>query len=915
MTANASNPITATSAYICWLDQIMDEASVGGKAWNLFRMMRLGIQVPRGFVVTDSAFQHFLDDNGLRIPISELIDSVELSDLQSLRRASGAIQTIIKNATVPTEVREAVQLGYGQIGSSGTLIVRSSAVGEDSKNASFAGQLESCRDVCSARDVELALVHCWVSCWSERALYYQLSRGIRIDRMGVIVQEQVQPKVAGVLFTVSPDPAISASEMVGEYCMGHGEDLVSGRINPGRFTVSRDGVRCRFLADPVQPGIKPNHHYRPDETRIQTLSQIGLFLEREFQCAQDIEWAIDQDENVHIVQSRPVTILMTAPRKDLTYGTESDESQVVWTNANINENYPDPVSPFLYSMASDGYYHYFRNLAQVIGIAKGRVRKMEGALRGIIGVHNARLYYNLSNIHATLRMAPFGEQLVESFNVFVGASARTSQSPRAESFRDRSGGRLAQTAELTRIVTKITWQFLFLERRVAAFERIADEFAARTHPESLKKLSLPDLHVALQSFLDIRCHRWTNASLADAASMIAYGLLKHMIGRAFPDREHAALHNTLLQGLLDLVSARPVSELWELSRQIRKVSALQELFRTTENEEVWGKLRTDERFHGFLRDLEHYLDKWGFRCSGELMLTVKSFQEDPQGVVSLLRNYADLDGESPGEALLRQQEERLAETRRVLRRLRPRRITRFSPWPHEGTAVAFVLRWTQKAIALRERARLKQSLLYSRCRLVLLRIGEKLVSKGFFHLPDDVFFLTHQELSAFISGNAMFPNSEKNLVDLRRREHARLSEMRPPDTFVLPVGEYLPTGENDRGRAGSDHENPERMLTGTGACGGRVTARAIVLSDVTESGRLAAGDILVTRQTDPGWAPVFFLVSGLVMERGGMLSHGAIIAREYGIPTVVGVHDATRKIRSGQTLSVDGDTGSVRIVD
>jgi pyruvate,water dikinase len=512
-------------------------------------------------------------------------------------------------------------------------------------------------------------------------------------------------------------------------------------------------------------------------------------------------------------------------------------------------------------------------------------------------------------------MAPFGEHLVESFNVFIGASERTALTPRRERSSDRSGERLARIAELARIILKTTWQFLFLERRVAAFERTSDEYATRTRPEALGRFSLAALLLVLRSFLDIRCHRWTNASLADAASMIGYGLLKRMLGRAFPDRKHSALHNTLLQGLPDLVSARPVSELWRLSRQVRTVPPLQELFKAAESGEIWAKLHTDDRFVGFLHELEDYLEKWGFRCSGELMLNVKSFQENPTGLLSLLKSYAALDGQSPVEALLRQEEERLVETRRVFRRLRQRRFIKFLPWPHEGTAAAFVLRWTQGAIALRERARLKQSLLYSRCRRVLLRMGEELASNGLLDQPNDIFFLTHQELTALVSGNAMFPNAVGALVDLRRQEHARLSEMRPPDTLVLPEGAYLPVGENAGGHARSMHEGEARVMTGIGACGGRVTARAIVLSDVSESGRLAAGDILVTRQTDPGWAPVFFLVSGLVMERGGMLSHGAIIAREYGIPTVVGVNEATRKIRSGQTLSVDGDAGCVQLMD
>ena len=888
---------TVSSPFVLPLDRVEDEGEAGGKAMALARMVRLGVPVPPAFVVTDSSFQLFLREGRLRERITEICDGVLVSDPESVRRASGAVQDLLREARIPESVRRAVREGCSLLTPGKERIVRSSAVGEDSRRLSFAGLLDSIRDVRSDEGLERALLRCWSSCWSERALSYQLSRGARIERMGVVVQEQVQPEVAGVLFTVSPDPSIGAGEMIGEYCLGHGEELVSGRINPGRFTVSREGFRCRFLAEPEQPG-GTRAPLRPGRDEIQSLQRIALLLEREFQGPQDIEWTMDARGGVQIVQSRPVT----AP--------QPNARQIVWSNANINENYPEPVSPFLYSVAADGYYHYFRNLALAFGISRRRVQAMEDSLRGIVGVHGARLYYNLSNIHAALRMAPLGDHLVDSFNVFVGASERTARAPGAWSFRDRPWGALAQIPELARILVKTTWQFLFLERRVAAFERIADEYAARTHPDRLGRLSLPELHDALRSFLDIRCHRWVGASLADAGSMIGYGLLGRWVARAFPGEEHSARLNRLLQGLPDLVSAQPVQSLWKLSRRILADPALGELFAAAESAQIWEALDSQERFAGFRRELAAYLEAWGFRCSGELMLTVKSFQEDPKGVLSLLKGYASLQGESPVEALRRQEEDRRAETRRIRNALKERRLLRFLPWPHEGMGAALLIRWTQRAVGLRERARLKQSLLYSRCRRVLLRIGEDLASRGALQGAEDVFFLTHQEISTLVSGRAMFPEAGA-LVALRREEHARLGRMRLPDSFTLPEGTYGPACEEGKQGGAGDGDS----MDGVGACGGRVTGRAAVLNDVSEAGRLAAGDVLVTRQTDPGWTPLFFVVGGLVMERGGMLSHGAILAREYGIPTVVGVREATRRISSGQRVLVDGDAGRVRLLD
>ena len=230
--------------------------------------------------------------------------------------------------------------------------------------------------------------------------------------------------------------------------------------------------------------------------------------------------------------------------------------------------------------------------------------------------------------------------------------------------------------------------------------------------------------------------------------------------------------------------------------------------------------------------------------------------------------------------------------------MRGRPIARWLPFVSRAAALRTVLRWTQAAIAYRERARLKQALLYSRCRRLALALGDQLVARGHLAEREDVFWLTVPEVDELAAGSAMFPHHVQELTAMRKRAHEQLAATHPSNDFTLPEGEYLPLeGELDRlatsHRKTIRHANPavggSRTLRGVGACGGRVVGRAVVLRDASEAGRLAAEDILITRQTDPGWAPVFFLIKGLVIERGGMLSHGAIVAREFGIPCVVGV--------------------------
>ena len=817
-----------------------DEALVGGKAAGLNRLMRLGVRVPRGFVVT----------------------APDVARLEDER--------------IPSDLWQRILVAWRALPAS-TVIVRSSAIGEDSSDASFAGQLDSIGNIQDEAQLADALLECRRSSRSARVLAYERSRGRRLAGLAIVIQEQIASVVSGVLFTA--DPGGHDGSLI-EYCAGAGEALVSGRVNPGRISIGRDG-RIGQLASAEGASL--------EDATARALAAQGARLADALGKPQDIEWTIDGAGQCWFVQARPITA-SAAQRTD---------GSVLWSNANVNENFPDPISPLLYSVATAGYYHYFKNLGRAFGISRRRLDAIEDPLRHIIGVHAGRMYYNLTSIHTVLRAAPFGDQLGASFNQFVGASDL--QHPVSGIRPPTSGLRHPTLAfETIRIAASVAWQYAILPRRVARFERDVDAFAAAAHPSLLPRIGRPALLERLRGFMEIRCHRWKNASLADASAMVCYAALKAFLQRRLPGEDQEALHNTLLKALPDLVSGKPAVELWKLSRLIRSSESLTRLFESGTPAEILEAVRVEPEHAAFRRDLDAYLEHWGFRCSAELMLTVPSFQEQPAALVPILRAYAMSEAESPEAQLVKQRAARLRETRRVLRGM---------GWP-SGLLLRLLLFWTQQAIRLRERARLKQALLYSRLRRIALAIGSELAADGRLDRPDQIFMLTIAEIDDLLSGGSMFPENMRELTGMRRDAQRAFADLHPPDTLVLPHGGYFTGSEAGRTAVASD----ARALTGTSACGGRSTGRATVLADVSEAHRLAAGDILVTRQTDPGWGPVFPLISGLVMERGGMLSHGAIIAREFGIPSLVGVCDATRLIPTGALVFLDGDRGTVRLV-
>jgi phosphohistidine swiveling domain-containing protein len=885
------------------LSRPLEAREAGEKAANLSRLLRSGHPVPEGFVLTNAALDAFLAGNGLVARIDQICEALDPRALDGVQAASTAIAGLIRGASLPVAVATDLDLALAGLPPQ-PVIVRSSAVGEDSGDASFAGQLDSIADVMGASQVRRALLDVWASRWSTRSLSYQLARGKQLSGMGVIVQRQIASAISGVLFTAAPG---RPDEMLVEYCGGTGEALVSGRVNPGRLVISRRDLGWALQTHPEQPADAATLFLEP--ARIASLARRALELERVFGLPQDIEWTMDGEGRIWIVQARPITV---SARPASAPGAKRAGRPVVWSNANVNENFPEPISPLLYSIARRGYYHYFRNLGRAFGFTRRRIASMEEPLQRIIGVQGARMYYNLTSIHGVLRSAPFGELLAAWFNQFTGAE----QTDAPAIVRTRRTDSLArQAGELAAIAVRTAWQYVFVTRRVERFERTAAAFAERTRPTLLETRSRRELLDDFRAFLDIRYNRWKDASLADTAAMVCYGALKRALNRALPSADQASIHNSLLKALPGLPSSVPGVKLWDLSRLVRANARLRDRLETTPAVETIAVIRHDPQFADFNAELERFLDDWGFRCSGELMLTVASFQEAPAPLVDIIKAYAGRDEGSPAEHLLTQRRDRLADTARVATVLRTRRLHRFVPFLHEWHVVSVLLRWTQHAIVLRERARLKQALLYSRLRRVALALGARLVEDGLLDDRTEIFWLTADEIDDLVSGSAMFPHHLRPLVEVRRAAHAELGAAAPPDSLTL--------GEDDYWQGASDRQVPlaqrsdalgPRTLQGLGVCGGTATARAAVLTDVTEAHRLQPGDVLITRQTDPGWGAVFPLISGLVMERGGMLSHGAIIAREFGIPSVVGIAEATRAVPHGTRVAVDGDRGLVQIL-
>ncbi len=876
--------------------------AAGNKALNLARLLEAGVRVPDGLVITCDAFDAFAATHGVAAVLADC--KLAPGRIEGFSAAEKLVASKLSEAAVPEGLIRplSLQLGALELNSTETdknrtsarrtWIVRSSAVGEDSPHHSFAGQLDSVLRVSGERELLQAVVTCWKSYWSLRSLFYQASQGARLQGMGVIVQPMLEASMGGVYFTKTrlPEAASRESDDEGliEYVVGHPEHLVSGRDTPSRI---------QFL-----------HSEPPPQAPFTQLIDQGRVAEQTLGGAQDIEWLVDEAKQLWIVQSRPVTSSVDTTHVHTgnagASGLDSRDTreQQVFSNVNVNENYPRPLSPLLYSIVTDAYHRYFRTLGELLGVQEPELAKLDPHLRHAVGVHRGHLYYNLTNIHRCIRVAPLPSSVRAAFDGFVGIDEEAVTSSEAATDEAQALPWLPATETFAglRGLASLTQTSLQLRQRVERFEKTAAAYkAATTHPE---RLAVGPLHELFQRFLQVRFFHWRDAASADLAACLAYGALKQCLVRALGQELASRLSPQLLLAIPDVVSVGPVSSLWDLSRVVLRYPVVGTALDELEPAEVIRRIRERTVPAEFCDAFEAHVTTWGHRVAAELMLTTRSYVEDPSSLIAALRAYVASPGPSPSDVLATQQQRRdqtLAETRRAL----PKRYR----LPFEAAFKA-----TQAGIRYRERVRLAQALLYCQFRQVVTELGKRLAALGRLKRADDVLYLSWRELDGWLSGHEMHPHHITDLVELRRVAHEQETAAggdAPAPSVKLEVGQYTRQASVT---AACDDAGPWH---GVGIASGTVNARACVLTDIADYARFQAGDCLVTRQTDPGWAPLFFLASSLVLERGGMLCHGAIVAREFGIPAVGAVRHATQVIADGQLLRVDGTAGTVTRVE
>jgi rifampicin phosphotransferase len=864
----------------------------GGKAKNLAALARAGFPVPAAYALDAHAADLFFESALPEQDRPAALLRAHASALGADRIAK--IEERARNAKIPDSVVAALHEAFDALMSEGAvaLAVRSSSTREDQEASSAAGLHETVLGVHDEEGLLGAVRECWLSLLAPRALSYvrALAAGSQPDfGVGIVIQAMVPAQVAGAMFTVNPlsgDPG----EMVINASYGLGSTVMDGRVSPDTYRIDKASgwVRDRVIGDKsvaahwergrglveesVETGKREVECLSPE--LLESLIDLGRRVEDHFDDARDVEWAA-VNGTLFLLQARPVTALSHPRRKSARKKrSRKDRSRIVWSNVNVGEALPGVATPLTWSILSEFSDRGFRRAFGALGCSVPKESELVASFRG-------RIYLNLSEFVEIASQVP---GLRPRTLLELGGGGEVERLETQLEKPNRAGFMLRLPVTVARYLR----ENVGLMDRVARFE---ESFA-----EERGRLALLDLRVLSHTGLDRVLFRIEK--LLDESGQVMLNVYGNLLATvvllraalSFVAKDDAdRVERELLTGLADVESAAPGLSLWHIAEVARGEAAARAMIGSRDPHAMQiadlpeGPTR---------RALERFVLAHGYRCAREAEIAEPRWSEDPSLLFSALRAHLVRPNGSatPIDIERKQRELRDAAARELERRM---------PIPAR-LAVRHLLSLVQRFMRLRERLRSYVVQVLGLYRAVALDASRRLAVIEPGTGRDAAFFLSLDELHAFLRGEV------RTLGPLIRRRRLQLERDRvlpdPPDTFVgFPPPVPEPTLSPDG-------------LRGLAACGGIARGRARVLRDVSEAHELAPGEILVAPYADIGWSPLFLVAAGVVTDLGGPLSHAAVVAREYGVPTVVNVKTGTRTIRTGDEIEVDGGAGTVRVV-
>jgi phosphohistidine swiveling domain-containing protein len=870
-------------------DGARDARLVGGKGRALASSTNAGMLVPEWFAITPSAWHASLTEQRVELGGS----AAELATLRGVRPSEAVMAHVVR----------ALQTLGGD--PEANVAIRSSAIDEDGAAASFAGQLDSFLYVAPG-EIADRVARVWASALSERALAYRRNRGIHDAPTppAIVVQRMIQPDVSGVAFSADPVSGSRGIAVVSAV-YGLGTALVAGEADADTYKVDGDGrVVERHIADKRiahrrATGIEGVEAYEVplaqaraaalDDPQVGDVAALARAAQRLFGSPQDIEWAYSGG-HLFLLQARPITSLVAL--------ADSEAGLTIWDNSNIAESYGGMTTPLTFSFARRAYDAAYRQFFRLLRIPARVMREHDDTFRNMLGLVRGRIYYNLLNWYRLLALLP-GFRINRRFmEQMMGLKEELPESIVAELGK---GGLVGDAFAIVRTSAALVFHHLTLRRRIKRFYHALDGALDAAAPD-LTALRPGEIVAHYRRLERGLVDGWDAPLINDFFAMVFYGLLRKTCAAWCAD-DAGTLQNDLLCGQGGMISARPAQAIRELAVAAAPNRALVASLVSASAPEALAALERDPRS----RELyAAYMREFGDRCDGELKLESPTLRDDPSMLLRAIGRLASQTQAGPASSI---PPARLAAEQRA--------ATVLARAPLRRAAFNWILLNARGRIVDRENLRFARTRLFGRIRAIFVELGRQLAAEGALREPRDIFYLELDEVLSFVESPAADADL-KARVQARKREAELYRHMPPPpDRFetygalVTDAALNVPATKQRANRfAGAATHDAAESRRGIGCCPGQVRGIVRVVRDPNATG-LRQGEILVAERTDPSWVMLFPAAHGILVERGSLLSHAAIVAREMAIPAIVSIEGLCSWLQDGDEVEFDGASGEV----
>ncbi|MES1045869.1 phosphoenolpyruvate synthase [Heyndrickxia oleronia] len=854
---------------------------VGGKGLNLGELSKIqGIQVPEGFCITTVGFQKAIEQNDAYHALLDQLKRLQVEDRDQIGEISRKIRQILLEVEIPSDVVKAVTHYLSQFGEEHAYAVRSSATAEDLPHASFAGQQDTYLNIIGKEAIMQHISKCWASLFTDRAVIYRMQNGFDHSQvyLSVIVQKMVFPQASGILFTA--DPITSNRKLLSiDASFGLGEALVSGIVTADCYKVREGEIVDKRIATKKlaiyarEEGGTKTEQIAPDQQKSQTLTNeqilqlahIGRQIEAYFGCPQDIEWCL-VDDTFYIVQSRPITTLYPIPEAN-------DEENHVYISVGHQQMMTDPMKPLGLS---------FWLLTTPAPMRKAGGRLFVDVTQNLASPVSREILLNGMEKHDQLLKDALMTILERKDFITPSSNDKKEQSRPSISNKGNS---------------MVDFQTLIENNPTIVSDLIksSETSIAMLRQNIQMKSGLDLFDFILEDIQELKRILFNpQSSIVFRTAMDASSWINEKMNKWLGEKNAA---DTLSQSVPNNITSEMGLALMDVADVIRPYSKIIEYLQHVKDDHFLDELVEFDGGQETRDAINAYLNKYGMRCAGEIDITRTRWSEKPTTLIPLiLSNIRNFEPNESKRRFEQGRQEALQKEQELVDRLK-----RLPDGKQKAKETKRMISIIRNFIGYREYPKYGMINRYFVYKQALLKEAEKLVQAGIIHEKEDIYYLTFEELTEVVRTNKL----DYQIINKRKDEYKLYEKLTPP-RVITSDGEII-AGKYKRDNL------PAEAIVGLPVSSGVIEGRARVILNM-EDANIEDGDILVTAFTDPSWTPLFVSIKGLVTEVGGLMTHGAVIAREYGLPAVVGVENATKLIKDGQKIRVHGTEGYIEIL-